>query len=87
MNSARATPQPECLADSHAAWIVSNTDTPHRSDLEDLYPGLRDATDVFGHDTDAEDTGDCETAPIRIGWMDRVASRLLPSDKDNDFRW
>lgn len=77
-------PRMECLADSFAAWIViSNTDTPKPRDFDDLYPGLRSASDVFGHDVDADDP---DEEVDRIEWMDRVAGGLLPSDEDDDFR-
>ncbi|MFE2038438.1 helix-turn-helix domain-containing protein [Streptomyces scopuliridis] len=78
-------PRPQCLADEYALWIViQNTDPPQLGDVLDMFPGLRDANDVFGYDPDADEPDD-ERA-IREDWMNRMVGGLLPPDESHDHR-
>jgi transcriptional regulator with XRE-family HTH domain len=78
-------PHPQCLADEYALWIViQNTDPPQIGDVLDIYPGLRDAEDVFGYDPDADDPDD--EAAIREEWMNRMVGGLLPPDESHNHR-
>lgn len=78
-------PRAQCLADEYALWLViQNTTPPQLDDLLDMFPGLRDANDVFGYDPDADDPDD-EYA-IREEWMNRMAGGLLPPDESHNHR-
>ncbi|MEU0354348.1 helix-turn-helix domain-containing protein [Streptomyces cyaneofuscatus] len=78
-------PHPQCLADEYALWIViQNTEPPQIGDVLDLFPGLRTAQHVFGHDPDVDDPDD-EHA-IREEWMDRMVGGLLPPDDSHGHR-
>ncbi|MBQ1117335.1 helix-turn-helix domain-containing protein [Streptomyces sp. C3-3] len=78
-------PHPQCLADEYALWIViQNTEPPQIGDVLDLFPGLRTADDVFGHDPDVDDPDD-EHA-IREEWMNRMVGGLLPPDESHGHR-
>ncbi|WP_410624959.1 helix-turn-helix transcriptional regulator [Amycolatopsis sp. cmx-8-4] len=78
-------PRPQCLADEYALWIViKNTDPPQIGDVLEMFPGLRDAEDVFGYDPDVDDPDD--EAATREEWMNRMAGGLLPPDKSHNHR-
>lgn len=73
-------PRPQCLADEYALWIViQNTDPPQIGDVLDMFPGLRNADDVFGYDPDDEHA-------IREDWMNRMVGGLLPPDESHGHR-
>ncbi|MDX3847869.1 helix-turn-helix domain-containing protein [Streptomyces europaeiscabiei] len=78
-------PRPQCLADEYALWIViQNTDPPQISDIHDMFPGLRDADDVFGYDPDVDEPEDDRA--IREDWMNRMVGGLLPPDESHSHR-
>jgi hypothetical protein len=78
-------PGAQCLADEYALWLViQNTDPPQLDDILDTFPGLRDASDVFGYDPDADEPDD--EAAIREEWTDRMAGGLLPPDERHNHR-
>lgn len=78
-------PRPQCLADEYALWIVlQNTDPPQLGDVLDIFPGLREATDVFGYDPDVDEPDD--DFAIREEWMNRMAGGLLPPDESHNHR-
>jgi hypothetical protein len=83
LNAGRV-PRPVCLADEYALFIVfKNTDPPQTSEVLDIFPGLRDAEDVFGYDPDFDDPDDPE-GPRE--WMNRMVGDLLPNDDSHGFR-
>ncbi len=78
-------PRPQCLADEYALWLtIQNTDPPQVGDVLDIFPGLRDAEDVFGYDPDVDDPDDEST--IREEWMDRMVSGLIPPHDSHNYR-
>ncbi len=83
--SAGRVPRPTCLADEYALLvIILNTEPPQSSDIFDVYPELRDATDACGCDPDFDDFQD----PVagREKWIARLVSGLLPPDDSRDLR-
>ncbi|MER6971197.1 helix-turn-helix transcriptional regulator [Nocardioides sp. NPDC000445] len=78
-------PKPQCLADRFAASIViSNTDVPEPGDLDDFYPGIQYASDVYGYDPDTDFP---EDGSIDYEWMDRVAGALVCTEEDDEPRY
>lgn len=78
-------PRPQCLADEYALWLtIQNTDPPQLGDVLDIFPGLRDAEDVFGYDPDVDDPDD--EAAIREEWMDRMVGGLIPPHDSHNYR-
>lgn len=78
-------PRTLCLADEYAlSLIIFNTDPPQLGDILHMYPGLRDAESVFGHDPDFDDPEDPEAG--REDWLNRMIRGLLPPQESHDFR-
>jgi transcriptional regulator with XRE-family HTH domain len=78
-------PRPVCFADEYAlSAVIFNTDPPQLSDILDMYPGLRDAESVFGHDPDLDDPEDTQVG--REDWLNRMIGGLLPPAESRDFR-
>lgn len=78
-------PHPVCLADEYAlTLVIFNSEPPQLSDLDETYPGLRDAVSVFGYDPDFDDPED--EAQGLLEWRNRMAGALLPPDESHGFR-